>query len=29
MDVTLHVVKAGRDPDCALCGDNPTITDVG
>ena len=29
MDVTLHVVKAGRDPDCPLCGANPTIVDVG
>lgn len=29
MDVTLRTVSIGRDPECALCGDNPTITDVG
>lgn len=29
MDVTLRTLKVARDPACALCGDAPTITDVG
>ena len=29
MDVTLRVINVPRDPACPLCGDEPTITDVG
>ncbi len=29
MDVTLRTVKVPRDPACPLCGDAPTIKDVG
>lgn len=28
MDVMLRTVNIPKNPDCALCGDNPTITDV-
>ena len=29
MDVTLRTIKVPRDPACALCGDHPTIADIG
>ncbi len=29
MDVTLRTLKVDRDPACPLCGDTPTILDVG
>jgi adenylyltransferase/sulfurtransferase len=28
LTLTTELIETGRDPDCALCGDNPRITSL-